>query len=194
MRVLFSLEGPRGGWTREAFVALGCDAVHVFHDEAAPGIDELAQLVERAGGSFQASRVPSDDLLGAFKTIREAMAEAAAEASARDCSVNAGKDANLLSAAGILACVEEGVAAHFLHEKGHTRVPVLTPAPLGRMLDDGQRDALSTFPEEGMDVAAVSEHDPAALNGLKKRGLITLEDGTLRLTPQGRAYRDHVLS
>lgn len=191
MRILFSLEGPQGGWTREAFVAIGCDAVHVFHHEASPGIEELGGLVERAGGTFQAEPVPGEDLLTAFKQIHQAMKARAEDT--RICSVNAGKDANLLSAAGLLACLEEGVEAHFLHEQGHTRVPVLTPKPLGRMLGQAERQALSGFPEAGLAVAEAGEHDTAALNGLKARGLIELEAGVLRLSAVGRSYRDHLL-
>jgi hypothetical protein len=31
------------------------------------------------------------------------------------------------------------------------------------------------------------------LNGLKRRGLIALDAGVLRLTPAGRSYREHLL-
>ncbi len=190
-RSLFSVEGPVQGWTRQAIVAIPYDHVHVFAtDPAADGIEELGQLVEMAGGTFSVEAVPGDDLLGAFETIRDRLTEAAGEEAV--CQVNAGKDANLLSAAGLLACLHTGVAAHFLDESGHTEVPVLTQAPLARLLGDGEREALVAFPEAGLHIQEVSDNDPEALNGLRKRGLIELDGDRLRLTATGRSYRAHV--
>lgn len=190
-RELFSVEGPVQGWTRQAIVAIPYDHVHVFAtDPEAEGIEALARLVEMAGGSFSVEAVPGDDLLGAFEVIRDRLA--LAEDGVAACQVNAGKDGNLLSAAGLLACLHTGVEAHFLDESGHTQVPVLTEAPLARLLGEEEKAALAGFPDAGIHIRKVSEHDPEALNGLRDRGLIELEGDRLRLTSTGRSYRAHV--
>lgn len=193
MRVLFSVEGGTGGQTRRAMVALAYDLLHVFTPE--PEADEvgaLRELAEGAGAGFTAEAVPGDDLLQAFEAITEAMEAYPARDHERRCQVNAGKDANLLSAAGLLACLHEGVEAHFLHERGHTVVPVLTPAPLREMLGEPERAALLAHPEAGVPLKEVSRHDTAALNKLKERGLIERADGDLVLTVVGEAYRAHL--
>lgn len=190
-RALFSVEGPVQGWTRQAIVAIPYDHVHVFAtDPETESIEELGRLVEMAGATFSVEQVPGDDLLGAFEVIRDRLTEADRDPTA--CQVNAGKDANLLSAAGLLACLHTGVEAHFLDESGHTQVPVLTQAPLARLLEAAEREALLAFPEEGLHIQDVSENDPEALNGLRRRGLIALDGDHLRLTATGRSYRAHV--
>ncbi|MDX1611520.1 MAG: hypothetical protein R3185_04060, partial [Candidatus Thermoplasmatota archaeon] len=65
--------------------------------------------------------------------------------------------------------------------------------PLKAMLSDEERAALAAFPGTGYHVSEVAEHDPAALNGLRSRGLIQLEGDRQILTGAGRAYKAHIL-
>lgn len=193
MRLLLTLEGPTPGSTRRALGALPHDAVHVLAVE--PNSEELEtirELVERAGARFRVDPVPEGSLMEAFERVVDAI-DADRERAARiEVQVNAGPDANVLSAAALLACLHEGVPAHFVHEKGHTPLPVFTRAPLQKLLGEDEQAALAGFPEQGIELTAVGEHDTAALNALKDRGLIEREGDRLVATGQGRAYREHL--
>lgn len=191
MRVLVSLEGPNDGGTRGAIAHVGFDELHVL---AADPDDEATQrivhIAERSGAEVTVDPVSSGDLTTAFREIRRALDRSDAESV--EAQVNAGPDANLLSAAGLLACLHEGVPVHFVHEKGHTPLPVLTRAPLSELLAGDARDQLVEVPEKGIALDETDAHDPSALNDLKDRGLIEREDDRLVLTRLGRAYRDHL--
>lgn len=193
MRVLVSLEGPEEGGTRGALAHLSFDELHVL--ATAPdgeATQQVRRLAERAGATVRVDPVPGEELLSAFSVIREALdREDADEIQAQ---VNAGPDANLLSAAGLLACLHEGVPIHFVHEKGHTPLPVLTRAPLREMLSQQQRDELVAFPDDGIPLDQTGDHDERALNGMKDRGLIERQDKRLVLTSLGRSYREHLLN
>lgn len=193
MRCLISLEGPKPGSTRRALAQIPHDAVHVLAVD--PGSDELAtvrELVERSGATFTSERIPEEPLLEAFEAIVDTFQQRSGAADELACQVNAGKDANVLSAAGLLACLHEGVEAHFVHEKGHTPLAVLSEAPLKQMLTDDERSALAGFPDEGIPLIEVREHDPGALNGLKDRKLVERKGDRLVVTERGRAYRTHL--
>lgn len=191
MRVLVSLEGPREGGTRGAIGRLGFDELHVLatepEGEAATRVRELA---ERAGARVTVESVPAQDLLEAFHAIRAALDRPEPDEVAGQ--VNAGPDANLLSAAGLLACLHVGVPAHFVHEEGHTPLPVLTRNPLRELLDEPEHEALLALPEDGIPLEETGDHDERALNGLKRRGLVEPRDARLVATRLGRAYRDHL--
>lgn len=200
MRVVVSLEGQRPLViegrevypTRHAIGHLGFETLHVLAVEpASPEIPKLREIVERMGAVFEADAVPADDLLAAFAIVCETL-ERYEGAASRSVAVNAGPDANLLSAAGLLACIHVGVEAHFIDERGHRSLPVLTPAPLRAMLSRAERDALAAFPSEGIPVEEIGGHPAGPLHGLRKRRLIGLVDGRLLLTDQGASYREHV--
>jgi hypothetical protein len=191
VRALVSLEGSREGGTRAAFAHLGFDALHVLAtDPDGEAAQHVCELAERLGAPVEVTGVPADDLMGAVETIQEAIADVDGEEVLAQ--INAGPDANLLSAAGMLACMNEGVPMHFLHEEGHTPLPILSEAPLERLLAEDERDQLVAFSEEDIELDAVDDHDKAALNGLKNRGLIEPDDGRLVLTELGRSYREHL--
>lgn len=207
MRVLVSLMGPGGGVladtdqgsTRRALAQIPHDVLHLL--AADPDDDEVAKvrdLCEAMGARFSVEPVTADALLDAFETVVAAIADARADAASADepvqvdVQVNAGRHANLLSAAGLLACLHEGVPAHFVHEAGHEALGVLTRHPLKQMLGEDEQEALSGFPDEGIRLDRVSQHDTAALNGLKDRGLIRRDGDRLVLTGRGQAYRIHI--
>lgn len=191
MRVLVSLEGPVEGGTRAAIRHVGFDELHLLAtDPEADAAQRAVSIAERAGARVQVDEVPERALMAAFARIREALDRTDAETI--EAQVNAGPDANLLSAAGMLACLHEGVPIHFVHEEGHTPLPVLTRAPLSELLDADERDQLDRIPDDGIELDRTDEHDQAALNELKDRDLIEREDSRLVLTRLGRSYREHV--
>lgn len=191
MRVLVSLEGPVEGGTRAVIRHVGFDELHLLATEPdGDAAQRAVSIAERAGARVQVDEVPERDLMAAFGRICEALDRSDAEQI--EAQVNAGPDANLLSAAGMLACLHEGVPIHFVHEEGHTPLPVLTRAPLSELLDPDERDQLAAMPEKGIELDRTDEHDTRALNELKDRGLIEREDARLVLTRLGRSYREHV--
>ncbi len=207
MRILLSIAGPDGGilveedrsTTRKALAEIPHDAVHLFAvDPDDAEIDRLRTLVERTGATFDVDRLDDEDLLATFERLVDAIEAHQDDADARDgpvevhVQVNAGRHANLLSAAGLLACLHTGVPAHFVDEAGHTALPVLTRAPLTQLLDADEQAALVSLPDDGVPLADVRDHDPGALNALKDRDLIERDDDRLVLTEQGRAYQAHL--
>lgn len=193
MRLLVSLQGSEAGFSREAIAQIGHDALHLLAtDPESEEVETVVRLARQQGANVRVDAVPADDLLGAFTAIRDALDDRRSQATELCCQVNAGKDANILSAAGLLACLHVGVEATFLHEKGRTELPVLTRAPLRELLNASDRSTLSGFPNDGLPVDQVRGHDAAALSRLRDRSLIELLDGALHLTGQGQAFREHV--
>ncbi len=190
MRVLVSLEGSREGGTRAAIGRLSFDHLCILaSDPEAEAVERVRRLADSLGADVTIEPVPGSDLLAAFEVIRETLV--GFEEESRLAQINAGPDANLLSAAGMLACLHEGVPMHFLHEEGHTPLPVLTRAPLGEMLGERETDQLVAMPEAGIALDRTDEHDEWALNKLKDHGLIEREGSLLVLTDLGRSYREH---
>lgn len=194
------LVGEERSITRVAMGVIPHDRVHVLsvdldHDE----VDRVGSLCERSGAPFSAGEVPGEGLLEAFEVITDALEGFVDGQGPRGgdvevtVQVNAGRHANRLSSAGLLACLHVGVPAHFVHEEGHDELSVLTRAPLSALLSSGEREALGAFPEVGIPLEAVGEHDTRALNGLKAQGFIAPVDGRLTLTKQGHALRSHVI-
>jgi hypothetical protein len=189
MRRLVSLEGPQEGGTRGALGKLAFDELHVLAtDPDADHVGRVRHLAESLGATITVDSVPGDDLQAAFEGVREQIADADVE-----CQVNAGRHSNLLSAAGLLACLHEGVPAHFVHEEGYTPLPVLTRAPLKELLDDEQREVLTDVPADGLDLDDVDEDWAAVLNRLKDRDLVATDEDRVTLTRLGASYREHVL-
>lgn len=191
MRVLVSLEGPREGGTRAALAHLSFDALRLLAtDPDAEATQRVRELAERAGAPVEVHEVPLGDFTAAFETIQSTLA--AVQDHDVVAQINAGPDANLLSAAGMLVAMDEGVPMHFLHEKGHTPLPILTEAPIQRLLDADERAQLVAVPEEGIPLDETDAHDTAALTGLKDEGLVEPEGSRLQLTPLGRCYQEHL--
>jgi hypothetical protein len=190
LRVLVSLEGPREGGTRAALGRLSLDELRLLATD--PGderVQRVGQLAERFGAPVHVREVPAQDLMGAFDVIQATLANVAQHDVVAQ--INAGPDANLLSAAGMLVCLHEGVPMHFLHEEGHTPLPVFTEIPVEPLLSDDEREQLLAVPDEGIELAMTDDHDEAALNGLKDEDLVQPREGRLVLTERGRAYREH---
>lgn len=202
MRVLVSLMGPDGGvlvddersTTRAALASIPHDTVHVLAlNPDDPEVEAIGQLCERTGAELAVDPVPGEDLKAAFERILEVVeGHAGREDVEVHVHVNAGRGANLLSAAGLLACLHAGTSAHFVHEEGHDELGVVTRAPLSPRLEPSAVDALSGFPDEGVALDEAGARDAAALNALKDDGLIEREADRLVLTDRGRAYRAHV--
>lgn len=193
MRVLVSLEGSRQGGTRAALGQLGFDELHLLAtDPNGEAVQRLVELAERIGSRVQVDAISDGNLMAAFRQVRQALDRP--DATSIAAQVNAGPDANLLSAAGLLACLHEGVGAHFVHEKGHTPLPVLTRAPLSELLADEEEQQLLELPDAGIPLDRTDEHDETALNGLKDRGLIERGGQRLVLTRLGRSYQEHLLN
>lgn len=207
MRLLVSLVGPGGGIlvgedrgsTRKSLAQIPHDAVHLLAvDPDDPEIERVQNLVERTGARFTVDPIEDEHLLDAFGTIVDVIEHHRNGHDEGDdpvdihLQVNAGRHANLLSAAGLLACLHEGIPAHFVHEEGHDELGVLTRAPLGQLLDEDERAALTGFPGEGILLTEASQHDPGALNELKDRDLIERDGDRLVLTDRGEAYREHL--
>lgn len=191
MRVLVSLEGPREGGTRAALAHLSFDELRLLAtDPSGEAAQRVQRLAEQLGARVDVASVPEQDLMGAFSAMRETLADIDEDDVVAQ--INAGPDANLLSAAGMLVCMQEGVPMHFLHEEGHTPLPILSEAPIERLLDEEEREQLLAVPEEGIAFTATDEHDKAALNGLKDQGLLTPGEERLLLTDLGASYRDHL--
>ncbi len=206
MRVLVSLVGPDGGQlvgearsiTRLALGKIPHDHVHVLTVE--PEHEEIAKvqrLCERTGAGFSVDELPPEDLRAAFHETASAIRKLQQGLDGTvdvAVQVNAGRHANLASSAGLLACLHEGVPAHFVHEEGHDELTVLARAPLSPLLSDAQEQALVGFPEDGILLSKLREHDVDALTGLKDQGLVEPGEARLRLTDSGRAYQQHLAS
>lgn len=191
MRVLVSLEGPNEGGTRAALGRLSFDELRLLATDPEDGsVQRLVELAEGLGARVDVVEAPYQDLMGAFQLVVKTID--GVDGDEPVAQINAGPDANLLSAAGMLACMHEGVPMHFLHEKGHTPLPMLTEAPIEPMFTEAQRDQLRAVPDEGIPLDRTDEHDEAALNELKDEGLVHPEEGKLVLTDMGEAYREHL--
>lgn len=191
MRVLVSLEGPREGGTRAALAHLSFDELRLLAtDPSGEAAQRVRRLAEQLGARVEVASVPEQDLMGAFSAVKGTLADVDEDDVVAQ--INAGPDANLLSAAGMLVCMHEGVPMHFLHEEGHTPLPILTEAPIEPLLDEDEREQLLAVPEEGIAFTATDEHDKAALNALKDEGLLSPGEERLLLTDLGASYRDHL--
>jgi hypothetical protein len=190
VRVLVSLEGPEEGGTRAALGRLSFDELHLIAtDPDGETTQRVCDLAESFGARVERVPVPYQDLVGAREVLRKTIDGLDGEVIAQ---INAGPDANQLSAAGMLVCMHEGIEMHFLHEEGHTPLPILTEAPIERLLDEAARDQLAQVPDDGIALDATGDHDERALNGLKDEDLIQPEGDRLVLTDRGRSYREHV--
>lgn len=198
--------GPDGGVLVDEERSITCmamgkiphDRLHVLSvDGAQEEVQRARTLCDRSGATFSTGEIEAEDLLSAFDTITGALGAFEEEAGREGdlevaVQVNAGRHANRLSAAGLLACLHAGVPAHFVHEEGHDELSVLARAPLSPLLSSREEDALGAFPEEGIPLVEVGEHDTGALNGLKAQGLVEPSEGRLSLTSEGRALKAHV--
>jgi hypothetical protein len=201
VRVLVTLLGASGGdlvddersTARAAMAHLPHDRVHVLAvDPEHPELDAVRELAERAGAPVEVDPVPGEDLLAAHRAVLDAVEGHLAGDREVHVQVNAGRHANLLSTAGLLACLHASTSAHFVHEDGHDELSVVTRSPLSPLLDEDAREALAGFPAEGVPLDRADEHDPAALNRLKDEGLVERAGDRLVVTDLGASYRDHV--